>query len=55
MQEKEPEAEDMPVAEEPAEETPSEEPVEEDDGEGVEIELPVEDKFTNDLDPAEKK
>ena len=55
VQEKEPEAEDMPVAEEPAEETPSEEPVEEDDGEGVEIELPVEDKFTNDLDPAEKK
>ena len=43
------------MAEEPSEETPAEEPVEEDDGEDVEIEAPAEDKFTNDLDPAEKK
>tara|TARA_X000001382_G_scaffold41339_1_gene27764 strand:+ start:801 stop:1571 length:771 start_codon:yes stop_codon:yes gene_type:complete len=30
-------------------------PVEEDMGEEIEIEAPAEDKFTNDLDPAEKK
>ena len=55
VQEKEPEAEETPVAEEPSEESPAEEPVEEDDGEDVEIEAPADDKFTNDLDPAEKK
>ena len=26
-----------------------------DEGEEVELEMPAEDKFTNDLDPAEKK
>ena len=55
VQEKEPEVEE-PKIEVPAEEPVAQEvPVEE---EGEEIELPVEpaeDKFTNDLDPAEKK
>ena len=32
-----------------------EEPAEEDMGEEVELDVPAEDKFTNDLDPAEKK
>ena len=32
-----------------------EQPKEEDMGEEVEIEAPAEDKFTNDLDPLEKK
>ena len=59
VQEKEPEAEE-PAVEEPTE---TEAPVEE-DGEDVEldvsaneevVEVPAEDKFTNDLDPAEKK
>ena len=51
--EKEPEAEEPAVAEEPE---VAEAPVEEEDmGEEVELEAPVEDKFTNDLDPAEKK
>tara|TARA_A100001011_G_scaffold395798_1_gene491838 strand:- start:646 stop:1431 length:786 start_codon:yes stop_codon:yes gene_type:complete len=50
--EKEPEAQEPAVAEEPTE-APAE-PIEE-EGEEVELEMPAEDKFTNDLDPSEKK
>jgi len=60
VQEKEPEIEE-PKTEVPAEEPTKEVPVEE-EGEEVEldavepaIDIPQEDKFTNDLDPAEKK
>ena len=60
VQEKEPEIEE-PKTEVPAEEPTKEVPVEE-EGEEVEldavepaVDIPQEDKFTNDLDPAEKK
>ena len=58
VQEKEPEENENEIQPQPeglpADEPAVEQPIEE-EGEEVELEQPAEDKFTNDLDPAEKK
>ena len=53
VQEKEPEENENEIQPQP-EGLPADQPIEE-EGEEVELEQPAEDKFTNDLDPAEKK